>query len=217
MKSREITTKDIEVADYPGELRDLVEGYALEILSHGRPGWDVPHTLAVVNWANKLARAQGLDAKVLTTSAYLHDIGYYGQFEGLMSADLGKVMDKKEKHMVVGAAMAASFLGSDEIRKRLTTDQIERIVYLISVHDRVEELRSLDEIVLMEADSLGAIDIDFIEPTYRGWGAIDYLETRMVKRRSRFVTPYAMQAYDNMAERFRTFVELRDFLPGEIE
>lgn len=217
MKSREITIKDIEIADYPKELRDLVEGYTLGILLHGRPGWDVPHTLAVVNWANKLARSQGLDIKVLITAAYLHDIGYFGQFEGLVSADLDKVMDKKERHMVVGAAMATSFLGSDEIRKYLTTAQIERIIHLVSVHDRVGILSSIDEIVLMEADSLGAIDIDFVEPTYKGKEAIYYLETRMIKRRSGFVTPAAMRAYDDLAERFRVFVELRDFLPGEIE
>ncbi|MEK7062490.1 MAG: HDIG domain-containing metalloprotein, partial [Patescibacteria group bacterium] len=149
--------KNIELAEYPVELRNLVENYALEILSHGRPGWDVPHTLAVVKWANKLARVQGLDVRVLTTAAYLHDIGYYGQFGGLESADLGKVMDKKEKHMIIGAAMAASFLDSEDVRKYLTADQIERVIHLISVHDRVEYLSDLDELVLMEADHLGAI------------------------------------------------------------
>lgn len=216
MKNRE-TIGRIEAAGYPEELRVLVENYALEILSRGRPGWDVPHTLAVVNWANKLARIAGFDVKVLITASYLHDIGYYGQFEGLESAALDKVMDKKEKHMAVGAVMAASFLSSPEIGKYLTEDQIKRIVYLISVHDRVEQLKEPDELVLMEADSLGAIDIDFVEPTYKGEEALFYLETRMIKRRKRFVTPEAMQAYDDLAERFRTFVESRDFLSDEIE
>lgn len=49
----EMIAKEVEVADYPAELRDLVEGYALEVLSKGRPGWDVPHTLAVVRWADE--------------------------------------------------------------------------------------------------------------------------------------------------------------------
>lgn len=209
--------RNIELAGYPGELKDLVENYVLEILSQGRPNWDVPHTLAVVKWANRLANAQGLDVLVLTTAAYLHDIGYYGQFDGLEIADLSKVMDNKERHMIIGAAMARSFLDSAEIRKYLTAKQIERIIHLVSVHDKVEQLEDLDELVLMEADSLGAIDIDFVEPTYKGLEAINYLETRMVKRRSKFITPEAMRTYDDLAERFRGFIEIRDFLPDEIE
>ncbi len=217
MKSREILSKEFELADFPEELRNLVENYALEILSHGRPGWDVPHTLAVVRWANELARVQRLDVKVLTMAAYLHDIGYYGQFGGLASANLGQVMDKKEKHMVVGAIMASSFLDLPEVSRYLSSDQAKRIIHLVSVHDRVEQLKDLDELVLMEADSLGAIDVDFVEPTYRGEEALDYLTTRMIKRRKRFVTPEAMRAYDDLAVRFRTFVEVRDFLPAEVE
>ncbi len=217
MKSRETRGKEIELVDFPEELKDLAESYALEILSHGRPGWDVPHTLAVVSWANKLAMTQGLDVLVLTMAAYLHDIGYYGQFDGLQSAGLDQVMDKKEKHMVVGAAMATIFLNSAEISKYLLSDQVKRIIHLVAVHDRVEHLNDLDELVLMEADSLGAIDVDFVEPTYKGEEALNYLTTRMVKRRRRFITPEAMRAYDNLAERFRAFVEVRDLLPAELE
>lgn len=207
---------EFEIDGYPDNLRVLVERYAFDLLAKGRLDWDVPHTMAVVSWANKLARIQGLDVAVLTTAAYLHDIGYYGQFVGLESADLGRVMDKKKKHMMAGAIMAAEFLSSNEVRKFLTGEQIDRIIYLISVHDKVGELKYVDELVLMEADSLGAIDLTFVEPTYRGKEALYYLETRMIKRRKRFVTPEAMLAYDELAERFFAFIETRDFLPGEI-
>ena len=194
-----------------------MEGYSLELLSHGRPSWDVPHTLSVVQWASQLAKVQGLDILVITTAAYLHDIGYYGQFVGLSTADLDKVMDKKEKHMAIGAEMAAIFLNRPEVSQYLTDGQIERIIYLVSVHDRVDRLKDLDELVLMEADSLGAIDIDMVEPTYQGREAINYLETRMIKRRQRFVTLAAMQAYDGLAKRFRAFIEARDLLSNDLD
>lgn len=141
----------------------------------------------------------------------MHDIGYYGQFEGLKTAGLDKVRDKKEVHMVVGAQMASSFLNSDEIKKYLTPEQIKRIVHSVSVHDKIERLKDLDELVLMEADSLGAIDLSFVEPTYKGKEALDYLDKNSVRRRGRFITPEAMIAYDDLSEKFCEFIRKRDF------
>jgi len=136
-----------EQTGYPDGLRGLVEEYALEILSKGRPGFDVPHTLAVVHWANELARIHGLDRLVLITAAYLHDIGYFGRFDDLEVADRAHVLDKKAAHMIAGAEMAEDFLNSDGVRDCFSKEQRARIVHLVSVHDNLEILAGLDELV----------------------------------------------------------------------
>ncbi len=203
-----------EMVEYPRELREVIEGYAMVILAEGRPGWDVPHTLAVVRWAYELALENSLDVKVVVTAAYLHDVGYYGLFEESEVAGLTQVMNRKERHMVVGAEMVKRFLEGVE---GLTEVQKARVVHLVGIHDKVGELNAVDELVLMEADSLGAIDVDWVEPTYKGIEALDYLDTRMIKRRARFITPMAMDAYDRLAERFRDRIMERDFDGREID
>lgn len=205
-----LETEKLSIPEYPEELRTRVEEYSLKILENGRPGWDVPHTLAVVNWAYKLAVENGLDVKVLVTAAYLHDIGYYGQFAGLDVADYDNVQDKKQKHMVVGADMARIFLEGVEVKDLLTDEQRERVIHLVSIHDNIGKLQYLDELVLMEADTLGAIDLDFVEPTYKGEEALKYLEVTRSKRRSKFITVSAMENWDQMAEELANFVNLRD-------
>jgi len=62
----------------------------------------------------------------------------------------------------------------------------------------------------MEADTLGAIDTERVQPTFKGREALNYLEATVAKRRSRFVTSEAMQAFDQLAERYRNFIQVRD-------
>ncbi len=199
-----------EQTGYPDGLRELVAGFALEILSKGRPGFDVPHTLAVVHWANELTRIHSLDRLVLITAAYLHDIGYFGRFDDLEVADRAQVLDRKAAHMIAGAKMAGDFLNSDGVRDYFSEEQRARIVHLVSVHDNLEKLTDLDELVLMEADTLGAIDTEKVQPTFKGREALNYLDVTVAKRRSRFVTSEAMQAFDQLAERYRNFIQVRD-------
>lgn len=91
-------------------------------MEKGRP-IDVPHTKAVVYYAGLIAADLELDPVVMRTVAWLHDIGYYGQFAGVESGQYGVVMGKKEKHMVVGAEMARKFVNSPEIANLLTDGQ----------------------------------------------------------------------------------------------
>lgn len=102
---------------YPQELWMLVQWFAEFYLGKGRPEFDVPHTHGVVFWVYALAQAYNneapnrediVDVKVLITAAWLHDIGYYGQFE--QTADFSAVENKKTMHMLVGALMAQNFL-----------------------------------------------------------------------------------------------------------
>lgn len=142
------------------ELETKIEKYALSFLCQGRKEWDEPHTKAVVYYATEIANSSGLNVLVLKTAAWLHDIGYHSLFEGDESKQFSQVMDRKAKHMANGAKLAELFLEKPEIKTFYTKEQTERIIHLVSVHDLVEELKDDDEIALMEADTLGAIDID---------------------------------------------------------
>ena len=177
-----------ERAPLPEDLMTQVETYAVSFLKEGRADWDVPHTRSVVYYADLLAQAAEADRLVLTTAAWLHDIGYHGLFDEGDSSRYGHVQDKKILHMLRGADMAREFLERDEVIRRYTADQRERIIHLVGIHDKLDELRELDELMLMEADTLGAIDIARVKPTFDGAGAEKYIAKLKAKRLPLFRT-----------------------------
>jgi len=184
----------------------LAEGYAMQFLEKGRIGWDVPHTRAVVHYAKLITRSVNADLMVIPTAAWLHDIGYYGLFKG----DSGKyevVQDRKARHMIVGAEMAREFVDGEEVMGILTPRQRDRVVELVSVHDRVEELDDdLDKRILMEADTLGAIDVRRVRPTFDKEGRARYVEIDLNTRRGpRFRTSLGKELLAELIPKFLDF------------
>ncbi len=159
-----------------------VEESALEFLREGRE-WDEPHTRAVVYYAGVLAKAGDQDGLVITTAAWFHDVGYSGLFEGDDSKDLDTVWSKKERHMIVGAKRAEKFLQKPEIKPFYRSEQAKRIVHLVSVHDKVGQLTDDDEIILMEADTLAAIDVARVTPTFDYNAGMRYIEKSLKEKR----------------------------------
>ncbi len=196
-----------KVQFYPKELQQKVEKYALQFLSKGRKVWDVPHTKGVVHYAHQIALAHGLNVRVLVTAAYLHDIGYYDLFEDSDSSVYENVKDKKAMHMIVGARLASEFLSQRDIGKYYTEEEAGRIVHLVRVHDKVDLLTSLDEIALMEADTLGAIDISRVTPTFDYEGGMKYIEGLFKKRLPRFRTSTGKKEFDRLIKPFREYFE----------
>lgn len=143
----------------------MAEEYALGFLNKGREGWDVPHTRAVVYYAKLITKSENQDLLVIPTAARLHDIGYFGITEE-DAREYEKVKEAKEFHMEVGARVARRFVDREEVAKILNNAQQDRVVHLVWVHDRLEELKDLDEIILMEADTLGSIDVRRVKPTF---------------------------------------------------
>jgi len=208
-------------AGYPRALWNLVSNFALSYLEKGRRNWDVPHTQSVVEKAFILAtdfnlrvsrneiRGHLVDTIVIVTAAWLHDIGYYKEFT--KEARLDEVMDKKEKHMLVGEKMAGEFL-SRSARAFLTEEQINMIAHLVGVHDNLESIETVEETILLEADTLGSLDTSWVEPTFRGQEALDFLEMeRTKKRHSLFKTPLGKQYLEMYLEEFHKFIMQRDF------
>lgn len=203
------------------ELWQAVESYAEELLVQGRPNFDLPHTRAVVHWAYVLGVAHNVevtqsdreddlvDLPVLLTAAWLHDIGYFGQFEQV--ASLSEVTDKKALHMLVGAQMARQFL-ENHATKWLNADQIDQVVLLVSMHDALDKIETILVTLLMEADTIGMMDVDRVQPTYTGLEALQFPDQPKTQERVRlFRTELGKKVIENIILGFKLYVMERDF------
>lgn len=111
---------------------------------------DVPriqHFVKVHNFAATIGVAEGIDDAtlfILEASAILHDIGIHPA-EAKYGSSMGKYQEE---------------LGPDEARKVLaevggfTSEQIERICWLIAHHHTYNNVNDIDHRILLEADFL---------------------------------------------------------------
>jgi putative nucleotidyltransferase with HDIG domain len=115
--------------------------------------WTLTHTLSAVEIIKQIAKSEGADEKLLATTMYLHDIGYGGLLADGYS--FSQRIAAKKEHMPAGAKMAREFL---EQVGGYTNEEISQIAHLIEVHDNVDELKTKEELLVLEADSLASID-----------------------------------------------------------
>lgn len=182
-----------------------IENFALEYLCQGREDWDEPHTRAVVYYAEKLALASGLDVLVFTTAAWLHDIGYFGLFEDGEAGQYAQITDRKKLHMEIGAKMAKDLLNSPGIREFYTPEQIEQIVHLVGTHDKLTELLVPEEFVFVEADTLGAIDLTRVVPTFDKVNGLKYIESLRKRRVPLFVSDLGKEYLAELLPKFEAY------------
>jgi len=161
------------------KLEEELKSKVVGLLEKGRPNWDLPHTLATVYWMKKLVEVEGGEERVLVSAMYLHDIGYSGLFRE--TADYDGIAEVGAKHQKIGA------LKAKEILEKLpfTPEEIEEISHLVGVHDKLELLKSKNEIMVMEADTLGQLDRKRVASIYSKKDCeryIVYLESERVPR-----------------------------------
>jgi putative nucleotidyltransferase with HDIG domain len=118
-----------------------------------KSSWNYKHSLATAVWIKKLMRSRD-NEKVLVTAAYLHDIGY----GSLISSDytLEERIAAKKEHGKIGSEEAKKIL----TKLNYSKEEIKEICHLILIHDELPNLKTRNEILLMEADSLSAIDYE---------------------------------------------------------
>lgn len=144
-------------------LEAKIKKEVLKILEKGRPGWDVPHTLACVHWMKELIKKEGGNPRILIPAIYMHDIGYP---DTVLKFNPKKNVDMKIEHMKKGAALAKKILNSIGGFK---DSEIEEIFSIISIHDAIYLFRkgaTKHEQLVFEADSLGQIDVSRVKPTF---------------------------------------------------
>ncbi len=170
----------------------VVKEEILPDLERGRPNWDKPHTLAVVKKLKSILEHTpnlDIDRIVLIIAAYAHDWGYVGRF-GSGIAQIEDIQKVKAVHMEIGAQRLEELLKEPEF-DFLSKGQKARAVHLVRVHDKLEELRDVDELVLMEADTLGAADSMLVKPSFDAKSNKKWVAKVRQERASRFITDYS--------------------------
>jgi hypothetical protein len=147
-----------QTGDRSGHINNL-ESEAMKYLKKGRPEWDAPHTIETVNWMNRLVDAEGGNRKLLTSTMWLHDIGYSGMFDD-RECNYDSISSAKAEHMLRGSEIAKDILTKLEYQP----NEIVRISELVSIHDTPKLLESPYEIMVMEADTLGQVSQFHISP-----------------------------------------------------
>jgi len=132
------------------EIEDKLLQYIKKVFVNDK--WDYLHSIACVNTMKKIIAVEGGDEKVLLTTMYLHDIGYAGSLKKGYS--LNDRIEAKSRHMARSVEKAKPLLE----KLGYSDSEIKQIIGLISVHDKLDELTLNEELLVLEADSLGAID-----------------------------------------------------------
>lgn len=172
---------------------NLLQKIIFPDLENGRPQWDKPHTEAVVSYITKIMDANSqlqFDREVLTIAAYAHDWGYSGLFSQGKYASEKAIQDQKKAHMIIGAKKIAKLL-QHAVFNYLSQAQKDRIVHLVSIHDKLASLTSIDELILMEADTLAATDSSAVQPTFNKKDYQKWLVHVHSERIDRFITDYS--------------------------
>ena len=150
------------------ELEDYLKKKILSDLEKGRPNFDKPHTLEVVAYVKRIlkyAPSIKVDKDVLIIAAYAHDWGYSGLFKNNKPLDFKDVSNAKKQHMILGAEKLSRLL-KDDFFSFLTKEQKQRCVDLVAIHDKINKLKDIDELILMEADMLSGLDVKSVKPTF---------------------------------------------------
>lgn len=172
-----------------------------EIRQKGRKNFDYRHTKAVVCWIKKIISEvnNNLDDLVLITAAYAHDWGYVDLFKGI-ETNLETITNSKKRHMLKGGKMIKYFLQKD-LSSFFSKKQIERVSHLVKVHDQIEALKEEDEIILMEADTLGMLDVKRVKPTFSKTENKLFMEREIYGRRLlHFKHAYALKVARRLAK-----------------
>lgn len=182
---------------------DNIEEYLKEKilpdLEKSRGGFDKIHTLEVVDWLKQIISHNPelkLDEIVLLISAYAHDWGYSNIFKEGQVMNFDIVEDAKKLHMELGSKKIALLL-QDNFFSFLTDTQKERCVHLVAVHDKKFEIKDIDEVILMEADMLSALQISKGKPVYDAKSNEKFMESMLKTRIPKFITEFSK----NEAER----------------
>lgn len=189
------------------KLEDYLKERIFPELEDGRADFDKPHTVAVVHWLKEIIKNTddlNLDKVVLLIAAYSHDWGYAGLFKKGQQLKYCDVKAMKSEHMKLGAEKLERFL-SDNFFSFLTSSQKQRAVHLVAIHDKLDALKEVDELILMEADTLGALDINFVKPTFDSNSNKKYMQGVHVRRLPKFITAFGKKNAKDLIEKRNNF------------
>lgn len=164
------------------ETEEKIKSEAIKYLKNGKPDWDIPHTLISVDWMRKLIEKERGNERILITVMYLHDIGYPQLQKGY---DFDDLIKSKKNHAEIGAIEAKKVLmniGS------FSEDEISEICKLINGHYEKDNIDTLHQQLVIEADGLAKIDWERVTPNFDKENCLKYLEYFKSKTVPKFKT-----------------------------
>lgn len=167
--------------------------------------WDFKHTLSAVSAMKRIVLIEGGDEKVLVTVMYLHDIGYAGALRN--GYTLEERIEAKSKHMELGAIKAKEILST----LSYSNEEISKIVHLIRIHDKIDELKTKDELLVFEADSIAQID-PIVGNSFGEEEFAKYVEIFDRRRAPKFVTVTGKNLLKQFATENKLFAKYSKFV-----
>jgi len=82
----------------------------------------------------------------------------------------------------------------------LVDNQKKRCIHLVAVHDKLDKLKDNDEFVLMEADTLGGLDMNLIKPTFDFESNERYMRGVKEKRVPKFITNFSKETVKGLIQ-----------------
>ena len=184
------------------QLEQKLKFEVLKYLEKGRPNWDVPHTLDCVYWMKKLLRHEKGNPRILIPAIYLHDIGSAGLFNE-NNIDFESQQKLKKEQMKRSATLSEKILNKIG---GFSKEEIEKIVHLVEVHDDLGKLKTHDELIILEADSLGQINTDKIKPiNFSKSDYLKFLDFFEKERVSRFKTKTGKEFLNKLLPRAKRY------------
>jgi len=194
------------------KLEEYLKKKILPDLVDSRGGFDKIHTLEVVDWIKQIVDHNPrlkLDRTVLVIAAYAHDWGYSGIFKKGQVMNNKIVGSAKPLHMVLGGEKTRKLL-ADDFFSFLTDDQKERCIHLVAVHDKKYKIKDTDEIVLMEADMLSALDVDTDKPVFDAKSNKAMMDSILNIRLPKFITQFGKDEAKRLIKRRADYFKERE-------
>lgn len=171
-------------------------------LESGRPAWDKPHTESVVFYIKEIVRNNpdlNLDLNTLIIVGYSHDWGYANLFKNGVYVGRKAIQKVKNLHPKISEKKIKALL-QNSLFNFLKTEQKERISHLVLVHDKLEKLKDIDELIFMEADTLGQLDISRVIPTFTEADNGKYMQKIERFRIPKFITNFSKNQAKKLIE-----------------
>lgn len=184
------------------EIKSFLDVNVLPELDKGRPNWDKFHTIGVVHHVEKIVKHSGkivVDPYVLLITAYVHDWGYVDLFENGAVLTAQDVSNAKVEHMRIGAIKTEKLL-KNSFFKFLTDEQKKEIVHIVQIHDSIDSIKSNNERIFLEADTLGGLDTNFCKPAFDEESNNKYMLKIRNKNLPLFLTKYGKDKFEELFE-----------------
>ncbi|KKQ68625.1 MAG: hypothetical protein A2626_03005 [Candidatus Nealsonbacteria bacterium RIFCSPHIGHO2_01_FULL_38_55] len=185
------------------KLEEYLKEKILPDLEKSRGGFDMIHTLEVVDWLKQIIKQNpdlNLDETVLLIAAYAHDWGYSEIFTERQVMNFELVENAKSLHMELGAKKVEKLL-KDDFFSFLSDKQKIRCIHLVAAHDKKFEIKDTDELALMEADMLSGLDINNNKPIYDAESNKKFMEAIITTRIPKFITKFSKDEVQKLIQK----------------